>query len=107
MHDTVQYDNPYRSHSFSLSIDLEVVRVLYARVSGHTLTDTEKRQYRGYVHTRPLFSLLAVRLIGQRQIESKVYFSAVARGEESAVVGGKQFNHGRKTLYVCTCVYWL
>lgn len=55
-----------------------------------------------HIHTRPLFSLFAVRPIGQRQIELKVYFSAVARGEESAIVGGKQFNHG-KTLCVCVC----
>lgn len=44
------------------------------------------------IHARLLFSLLAVRLIEQRQIELKAYFSAVARGEESAVVGGNQFS---------------
>lgn len=52
------------------------------------------------IHARLLFSLLAVRLIEQRQIESKVYFSAVARGEESAVVGGSQFSR----MWVCVCI---
>lgn len=55
------------------------------------------------IHVLLLFSLLAVRLIEQRQIESKAYFSAVARGEESAVVGGSQFS--RMWVYVLVCLY--
>jgi len=98
-YDTV-YDNSIQK-SFSLSIDLEVVRE-YAHSRGHIHRHKEA-SIPGHIHTRPLFSLFAVRPIGQRQIESKVYFSAVARGEESAVVGGKQFNHGRK-MYVFVCV---
>jgi len=70
-----------------------------------TFTDTKKRQYRDtYIRGHYSRYLPSGRPIGQRQIESKVYFSAVARGEESAVVGGKQFNHGRK-IHVFVCVY--
>lgn len=70
------------------------------------LTDTEKHQYRNTYIRGHYSRYLPVRPIGQRQIESKVYFSAVARGEESAVVGGKQFNRGRETLCALTA-YWL
>lgn len=80
---------------------------LYEHMPTHadTLTDTEKHQYREIYTYAVIILLFAVRPIGQRQIESKVYFSAIARGEESAVVGGKQFSHGRKILYVYIYVY--
>lgn len=98
MRDAPRYDNLMDSE---VSFHFPSTSRLCEHVSTHAGTLTGYSVASMPIHARLLFSLLAVRLIEQRQIESKVYFSAVARGEESTVVGGSQFSR----MCVRVCVY--